>query len=108
MYSYGNNAFLSSTQSSQDTNWHHIAATYNGSTMKLYIDGTEDASTAASLTIPDNSSPLLIGSTYGSGGRGETQGYFNGLLDEVRISNSARTTFTTKALHNQQTTTDTK
>jgi hypothetical protein len=96
MYSYGNNAFLSSTQSSQDTNWHHIAATYNGSTMKLYIDGTEDASTAASLTIPDNSSPLLIGSTYGSGGRGETQGYFNGLLDEVRISNTARTTFTTK------------
>jgi hypothetical protein len=96
IWSYGNNAFLSSAQTSQDTNWHHIAATYNGSTMKIFIDGVEDASASASVTIPDTSSALLIGSTYGSGGSGDAQGYFTGLIDEARISSTARTSFTTK------------
>lgn len=95
VWSYGNNAFLSSSQSSQDTDWHHIAATYNGSTMKIYIDGVENASTGTSVMVPDNSLALKIGSTYGSGGRGEGQGYFDGKLDEVRLSTTARTAFTT-------------
>ncbi len=95
MWSYGDNGFLASAQTSQDTNWHHIAATYNGSTMKLFIDGVENASASKSVSIPNTSTPLLIGSTYGSSGRGEGQGYFTGLLDEVRISNTARTSFTT-------------
>lgn len=96
MYSWGNNAFMSSNQTSQNTDWHHIAATYDGANMKLFIDGVEDSSSPASVTIPDNNSPLLIGSTYGSSSRGEAQGYFNGMLDEVRISNIARSSFTTK------------
>jgi hypothetical protein len=96
VWSYGNNAFLSSTDTNQDTNWHHIAATYNGSTMKIYIDGVEDASASRSTTIPDASTDLLIGSTYGSGGRGEAQGYFDGSIDELRISSTARTSFTSK------------
>src|SRR5690606_2336954 len=44
----------------------------------------------------DNNFDLRIGSTYGSGGRGETQGYFDGQIDEVRISSSVRTNFTAK------------
>jgi len=79
MYSWGNNAFMSSNQTSQNTDWHHIAATYDGANMKLFIDGVEDSSSPASVTIPDNNSPLLIGSTYGSSSRGEAQGYFNGM-----------------------------
>lgn len=94
VWSYGNNAFLASSQSSQDTDWHHIAATYNGTTMKLFIDGVENASSNVATTVPDNSLPLLVGSTYGSGGRGESQGYFDGQLDEVRLSSTARTSFT--------------
>lgn len=96
VWSIGNNAFLSSTQTSQDTEWHHVAATYNGSTMKIYIDGVEDASTSASVTIPDNNVALKIGSTYGSGGRGEGAGYFDGTIDEIRLSTTARTVFTIK------------
>ena len=96
MYSWGNNGFLSSNQSSQDTNWHHIGATYDGTNMKIYIDGTEDASATTSVTIPDNNIPLLVGSTYGSSSRGETQGYFNGAIDELRLSNISRSSFTSK------------
>src|SRR5262249_38236921 len=80
----------------QDTNWHHIAATYDGTTMKLYIDGTLNASAAVSLTMPDTSQALLVGSTYGPNEPGLAQGYFDGSLDEVRISDIARTSFTTK------------
>jgi len=98
VWSYGNNGFLQSATAGQDTNWHHIAATYDGTTMKVYIDGSLDAQTAATLTIPDTSQALLIGTTYGgySSESGWAQGFFAGSLDEVRISNTARSSFTTK------------
>ncbi len=95
VWSFGNNAFVNSSQVTQDDQWHHIAATYDGSTMKLFIDGTENARVPASAIILDNDLPLYIGSTYGSGGRGESQGYLRGDIDEVRLSSIARTSFTT-------------
>jgi hypothetical protein len=96
IWSYGNNGFLQSTAVGQDTSWHHIAATYDGATMRLFIDGTQDASTAVSLSIPDTSQPLLAGSTFGTTETGLSQGYFDGSLDEIRISDIARSSFTTK------------
>ncbi len=96
IWSYGNNGFLQSATVGQDTAWHHIAATYDGSTMKLYIDGVVDSQVGASLTIPDTAQSLLIGSTFGSSEAGIGQGYFTGSLDELRISSSVRPGFTTK------------
>ncbi|HSW98693.1 MAG TPA: LamG-like jellyroll fold domain-containing protein, partial [Candidatus Saccharimonadales bacterium] len=93
IWSYGNNGYLQSTTVGQDTNWHHIAATYDGTTMKIYIDGALDAQTTVSLSMPDTDQPLLIGTTYGGGSSSEAgwaQGFFDGALDEVRISNVAR------------------
>lgn len=96
IWSYGDNGYLQSTVAAQNTDWHHIAATYNGTTMKLYIDGTLNNQTNVSLSMPNNTQPLLIGSTFGASEAGWAQGYFKGMIDEVRISDSARTTFTTK------------
>lgn len=95
IWSYGNNGYLQSSTSSFDTNWHHVAATYNGTTMKIYVDGVEDASVSESLSMPDSSKSLLIGSSYGKQTPGGNQGLFDGTLDEVRISDIARTSFTT-------------
>lgn len=95
IYKYGQNAVLTSTTSSFDTNWHHIAASYDGSTMKIYIDGVEDASLAAGGSITDKSLPLLFGTSYGNAGAGLGEGFFAGLIDEIRISNIARTSFNT-------------
>lgn len=96
IWSYGNNGFLQSGTAAQDTNWHHVAATYDGTTMRIYIDGVLDSSAAVSLSLPDTDQELLLGSTYGAPRATGDQGYFAGQLDEVRISNTARSTFTTK------------
>jgi len=41
--------------------WRHIAATYDGSTMKLYVDGELDNSVSASGAIPMNNLRLWLG-----------------------------------------------
>ena len=96
IWSYGDNGYLQSTVVSQDTDWHHLAATYDGSVMKIYIDGRLDSQKSVSLSMPDTDQKLLLGSTYGPSEAGWAQGYFKGALDEVQISDTARTSFTTK------------
>jgi len=100
IWSFGNNAVLSSTTSSFDTEWRHIAATYNGTAMKIFINGVEDASTNISRTIPTSTKSLLIGSSYNGNNAGRDVGLFQGELDEMRISNTARSTFVTSPFSN--------
>ncbi len=96
VYVLGNNAVVESTTTSFSANWTHIAGTYDGATAKLYINGSQVGSTTASATQVDNSLPLLIGTSYGDGKQGDGLGRFAGSLDEMRFSNSTRTSFTTK------------
>ena len=72
----------------QLNSWQHVAATYDGNSMKIYIDGDLAAQTnSAGLTIGNAvNSNLLIGESPGFPGR-----VFNGKIDEVRIWNVART-----------------
>jgi hypothetical protein len=64
-------------------NWVHIVMTYNNSNLTLYINGTQYNSTTSTGTLCANTNTLLIG------GRPGPQ-YFNGTLDEARISNISR------------------
>ncbi len=63
--------------------WSHLAATYDGATMRLYVNGTQVASRALAGAIQASSGALSIGgdSLYGQ--------YFAGLIDEVRVYNRA-------------------
>jgi hypothetical protein len=65
--------------------WTHLAMTYDGTTLKMYVNGTLINSTAQSGTITTSTGALQIGgdTTYGQ--------YFNGLIDEVRVYNIALT-----------------
>lgn len=65
--------------------WHHLAATYDGATMKLYIDGTLAASKSQSGAITSNTNPLTLGLQPGG------SEYFGGSADEFRVWNIART-----------------
>ena len=62
--------------------WTHVAATYDGSTLKLYKDGAQEGSTSVSSTIPPNTGDLSIGCRTDRNGAGDS---FDGLIDDVRI-----------------------
>lgn len=63
--------------------WTHLAATYDGATLRLYVNGSQVKSRSFSGAMPNSAGPLRIG---GNSVWGE---YFNGLIDEVRIYNRA-------------------
>lgn len=66
--------------------WSHVAATYDGSYMRILINGVVVDSIAKIITInPAVSSNLIIGDNSQNGR------FFHGLIDEVRIWNIART-----------------
>ena len=67
--------------------WHHVACVYNGSTIKVYIDGVQESSTNATGSISTYSTSFYIGAHSGP----TSIGSFDGPIDEVRIWNDART-----------------
>ena len=67
-------------------NWTHLAVTYDGASLALFVNGTEVQRVAATGSITTSSSMLRIG---GNSVWGE---YFSGLIDEVRVYNRALTT----------------
>ena len=69
--------------------WYHFAVVRNGNDFDLYLDGTTVLNTTSSSTLY-NGGLNFIGTRLASGG---TPGlYFNGHIDEFRISNTARYT----------------
>jgi Concanavalin A-like lectin/glucanases superfamily len=73
---YGPNALTVNT-------WVHLAGTYDGATLRLYVNGVQVNSRVQTGTIATSTNPLQIGgdSIYGQ--------YFQGKIDEVRIYNRA-------------------
>lgn len=71
-----------------DSRWHHVAGVYNGSSLVTYVDGVSVA-TANSAGTPqvDAACQVNIGWEYYGGPGGK---YFNGAMDEVRISSVGR------------------
>ena len=65
--------------------WTYLAETYDGTTLRLYVNGTQVASAAHTGAIASSTNPLQIGgdSIYGQ--------YFAGLIDNVRVYNVALT-----------------
>jgi PKD repeat protein len=66
--------------------WSHLATTYDGSILRLYVNGTLVGSQSLSGVIRTSGHPLRIG---GNSVWGE---YFKGRIDDVRVYNRALTT----------------
>jgi fibronectin type 3 domain-containing protein len=65
--------------------WTHLAATYDGKTLLLYVNGVVVAQQKISDSLTSSTNPLQIGGdpTFGQ--------YFQGNIDEVRVYNVALT-----------------
>ncbi len=67
--------------------WIHLAATYDGATMKLYVNGVLESSLPAAIAIAGNTLPVGIGAQVD--GSGSASRWLQGGLDDVRIYNRA-------------------
>lgn len=64
--------------------WLFATVTWDGTTLRFYVNGSA-AGTAATAAITVNNDEMLFGNSYSGGSH-----FFNGKMDEVRLSNAAR------------------
>jgi len=74
--------------------WYHVVGTYDGTSMKLFINGELKAQTSQSYAVNNGGATAYIGSAD------PTQQFFNGTIDEVRIYNYALTPDEIRLLYN--------
>ena len=97
----GRNHPVSGITTIQSGVWYHAAATYDGATWRLYLNGNLE--TELSVGQPAQSSSIqhaAIGSALNS--TGVAAGFLNGVVDEVRVWNQARTLSQIRTTINQQ------
>ena len=89
---------VSSDRVLDDNQWHHVAATYDGKSVHLYVDGQDKGHPIRNGgPLKKSGWDLCIGNTVVDYGTGEFVGY-DGLIDEVRIYNRALSTDEIKLL----------
>jgi hypothetical protein len=88
---------LFGSASVNDGQWHHIAGTYDGSKICLYVDGRIDILSDADGSIEINNYNLLIGANAEKPDRN-----FNGSIDDVRIYSYALSDDEVKAISTEQ------
>ena len=64
--------------------WTHLAATYDGAALRLYVNGTQVSTVSRTGPLATTAGPLEIGGDQLFGQ------YFQGRIDEVRVYNVAR------------------
>jgi hypothetical protein len=84
----------SSTNYPIDGTWMHVAATYDytAKTMKIFINGIQEGSITGPTSIGTTTNPLTIGSELSDFTKA-----FQGMIDEVRVWNVARSEADIKA-----------
>lgn len=82
---------LSSTTTTAANTWYHVAFAVSGTTAYLFVNGTLEAFATTSGTRASNTNVTSIGSYWDGSSHSE---YFNGYIDELRISAVARWTAT--------------
>lgn len=60
--------------------WRHLLATYDGATLRLYLDGVEVASAASAGSLADTATALVIGAASAG-----ANSWWNGRLDELAL-----------------------
>ena len=98
----GTNAFevASTTVFGVSNNWIHIAVTYDGATIKLYINGVLENSIANSTPIYNNGDVTYIGATRSATPNASNSFFWTGKIDDVTIWNRAITAQEVTSIYN--------
>ncbi|MCK4327735.1 MAG: DUF2341 domain-containing protein [Candidatus Diapherotrites archaeon] len=99
LFSYlGGYDFTDSTALFPTNTWAHMAVTFSNGAYAFYINGAPAGSgTYSASTLPISTHPLYIGKQiHATAGEGQ---FFNGMLDEVRVSGTARSEDWIEATH---------
>ena len=89
--SSGTDQFVTSPGTYNNGQWHYVVVTNDGSTVRLYIDGTQVATKSTSSASPETSGtkPVRVGANSRVTPPGN---FFTGEVDEVRVWNDDLTT----------------
>ncbi len=79
---------LRSQTAVQSDEWQHLAVTYDGSTMSLFLNDILEGAVAATGNLDTDNNPVIIG---GQNCTSNCRVPFRGIIDEVRIYNNALT-----------------
>lgn len=94
---------LSGTQESAGTagsviplnTWSYVVASYDGATLRIYVNGVLKAAGPSSLSEPNTTIPFTAGARWASALTPKYSDFFQGRLDEMAIYDSALTCGTT-------------
>jgi hypothetical protein len=77
-----------STRALKVNTWKHVATTYDGTRLRVYIDGKAAGSKAITGRTCVSGQPLAVGAKYAPA-KGLNEAFWDGRLDDVRIYNRA-------------------
>jgi hypothetical protein len=80
--------YLDSVATVPANTWTHVAATYNGTKLTIFVNGVRTASRSVTGTTCANDEPLAVGAKNAPA-KGILEAFWDGQLDEVRIYNRA-------------------
>jgi hypothetical protein len=82
--------FFDSTATVPTNTWTHVASTYNGSKLTIYINGVASGSMNVTGATCANDEPLAVGAKNAPA-KGLLEAFWDGQLDDVRVYNKALT-----------------
>lgn len=94
-----NEGFDTSDNTSSDNNWHHFVFIYDGSSRKIYRDGTLLNSNTKSNIFTINTYGLVLGKSWFNNSSGN---YYQGKADDLSIWNVALSSSEVQQLYNYE------
>jgi hypothetical protein len=82
--------YFDSARTVPTNTWTHVASTYNGSKLTIYIDGVAAGSMKVTGVTCSNDEPLAVGAKNAPA-KGLLEAFWDGQLDDVRVYNKALT-----------------